>query len=75
MVEILSEKMKCLFCDKEFKKKDKKKGYGICITCKISILRDIKKPEYIVMIKDKDVKLVNGRLIKELKGQGYKVIK
>jgi len=64
--------MKCLFCNKEIRGK---KSYGICVTCKISILRDIKKPEYMVVVKGDDVKLVTGRLVKELKGQGYKVIK
>ena len=64
----------CIFCDKEFKRKDKKK-YGICTTCKISILRDIKKPEYMIVVKGEDVKLVKGRLVKELKRQGYKEIK
>jgi len=74
MVEILGEIMKtmCIFCDKEIKGK---KSYGICTSCKISILRDIKKPEYVVVVKGEDVRLVTGRLVKELKGQGYKVIK
>ena len=66
--------MKCLFCNREFNKKDKIK-YGICITCKISMLRDIKKPEYMIVVKGNNVKLVTGRLVKELKGQGYRVIK
>ena len=64
----------CLFCNKEFKRKDKKR-YGICVTCKIDILRTMKKSEYKLLVKGEDVKLVTGRLVRELKGQGYKVIK
>lgn len=66
--------MKCLFCDKESKKKTKKQ-YGICTSCKIDMLRTMKKKEYSLLVKGEDVKLVKGRLAKELKGQGYKVIK
>jgi len=64
----------CIFCPKEIKIKSKKK-YGICTSCKINILRTIKKREYNLLVKGEDVKLVTGRLVKELKGQGYKVIK
>ena len=39
------------------------------------MLRDIKKPEYMIVVKGNNVKLVTGRLVKELKGQGYRVIK
>ena len=66
--------MKCLFCSKEFERKDKKK-YGICTSCKIDILRNIKKKEYVLLVKGEDVRLIKGRLSKKLKGQGYKVIK
>ena len=67
--------MKCLFCNKEFNKKDKKNGYGICISCRIDMLRTMKKKEYSLLVKGEDTKLVKGRLVRELKGQGYKVIK
>lgn len=68
--------MECLFCDKEFKKKDKKGyGYGICAFCRIDMLRTMKKKEYKLLVKGKDIKLVNEKMAKELKGQGYKVIK
>ncbi len=65
----------CIFCGSTIKKRLDNTNYGICITCKISMLRDIKKPEYMIVVKGDDVKLVTGRLVKELKGQGYKLIK
>ena len=64
----------CIFCDKEIKRKIKTR-HGICISCKIDMLKDMKKKEYKLLVKGDDVKLVTGRLVKELKGQGYKVIK
>ena len=60
--------MKCLFCSK---KMNGKKSYGICPTCKIRMLNEMKKPEYVVMVRGEDVKLVNKTLAKEFEGQGY----
>ena len=42
----------CLFCEKEIKRKDKKK-YGFCISCKIDMIRTMIKPEYTLMVKGK----------------------
>lgn len=68
-------KQLCIFCGSEIKKKLDNTKYGICVTCKIDMLRAIKKKEYKLLVKGEDVKLVNEKLAKELKGQGYKVIK
>ena len=67
-------KVICIFCGKEIKIKSKIK-YGICASCKIDMLRTIKKKEYKVLVKGEDVLLVGGKVADELKKQGYKVIK
>ena len=64
--------MKCLFCEKE---NSKKQRYGICVSCKISILKTMKKKDYKLLIKDKDIKLVREDLVQFLIEEGYKEIK
>ena len=65
----------CIFCGSIIKKRLDNTRYGICVSCKIYMLKVMKKKEYKLLVKGEDVKLVTGRLIRELKGQGYKEIK
>ena len=65
----------CIFCGSEIKKKLGKTKYGICTSCKINMLKTMKKKEYKLLVKGEDIKLVNEKLSEELKKQGYKVIK
>ena len=64
----------CIFCGKEIKRKSNTK-HGICTSCKISMLKVMKKKEYKLLVKGEDVKLVSEKVAEELKGQGYKEIK